>query len=93
MENKGIEQLRVFFRVSNAAFEFSRSFKKAFGLPDEVSKMEELHVLALSEVEKENPDMAVLDYLLKRMQDLAKQNSYDSRNATKQYFENGGKLK
>lgn len=66
-----IEQLRVFFRASNAMFDFKSKINEAFGVADIGSEMQELHRVALIEVEKENPDMVVLDALLDKMEKLA----------------------
>lgn len=73
--DKNISQLRTFFRVSNAAFEFQNSIQLAFSGHIAPSKMHQLHRLALEEIEKESPDLSKIDNLLEEMESLAELNS------------------
>ena len=70
-----IDYLRKFFQVSMLAFRFQRDLVKVFGdsmpLP---SRMEDLHSFALEELNKENPDLKIVDGLLAKMEQLAKEN-------------------
>lgn len=68
---KNIEQLRIFFRITNAAFDFKKKVHAAIGVLESSSEMQELHRVALVEVEKENPDEAVILELLAEMESLA----------------------
>lgn len=85
MEKK-ILQLRTFFRVSNAAFDFTNAIQSAFNGIITPNKMQQLHKLALEEIEKENPDLLKIDNLLVEMEKLAEVNS----NQPKPNFPKGG---
>lgn len=74
---KNIEHLRVFFRISNASFEFVRKFNNAFGEETRLSEMEDLHKIALEEIEKDTPDHTKVLKLLERMEALAEIKSLD----------------
>jgi hypothetical protein len=82
--DKEIKTLRTFFRVSNAAFEFQNSIQLAVSGHITPSKMHQLHKLALVEIEKENPDLSLIDKLLIEMESTAKQMK------PKQNFPKGG---
>jgi len=69
--DKHIYALRTFFRVSNAAFDFSNSVQSACGGTVVTNEMHELHKIALEEIEKENPDLSKMDELLEEMENLA----------------------
>jgi hypothetical protein len=70
--DKVIKRLRVFFRISNAAFDFMDATAEAITARSPVpSKMRELHRLALIEIEKENPDLKAIDNLLAQMEHTA----------------------
>jgi len=69
--DKKISQLRTFFRVSNAAFDFANAIQLAFNKINIPNKMQKLHKLALEEIEKENPDLSKIDKLLAEMEKLA----------------------
>ena len=69
--NKRIKQLRIFFRTSNAAFNLVNAINEAFGRPVTQNEMQELHKLALEEVEKETPDLSKIDKLLLKMENIA----------------------
>jgi len=72
--DKTIKKLRVFFRISNAAFICMDSIVLAFdGKPVE-TKMKQLHKIALYEIEKENPDLSIIDALLIEMGKTAELN-------------------
>lgn len=72
MDNK-IKTLRTFFRVSNAAFEFQNSIQLAFSGHIVPTKMQQLHKMALVEIEKENPDLSLIEKLLADMENTAEQ--------------------
>ena len=72
MDNK-IKTLRTFFRVSNAAFEFQNSIQLAFSGHIVPSKMQQLYKLALVEIEKETPNLSLIDKLLAEMEITAEQ--------------------
>jgi hypothetical protein len=72
--NKKISQLRTFFRVSNATFDFANAIQSSVNGIIAPNKMQQLHKLALMEIEKENPDFSKIDNLLSEMQSLAELN-------------------
>lgn len=75
METK-LQQLRAFFKISNAAFEFSHTVRNAFGMkPLPASSMHQLHRIALIELEKEEPNLQYVDMLLAQMEQLAEKNA------------------
>lgn len=78
IKGKGIDEIRLFFRLSNATFEFAAKFRSAMGQIVVESEMEKLHKIALTEVEKENPDIEKLDELLQEMEVLAALNAAKS---------------
>ncbi len=80
-----ISELRAFFKVSNAAFDFIAVTQLAFNRVTILNKMHQLHKIALVEIEKENPDLAIIDNLLDEMEKLAEEN-----NQSKPNFPNGG---
>lgn len=67
-EKKIIKSLRIFFAVSDAAFTCVEAISKAAGIEVKYSHMHELHKKAKEEIEKENPDLEKIDYLLKAME-------------------------
>jgi len=71
-----IKKLRTFFIISNAAFEFydsiHDSIQLSFSRHIAPSKMHQLHKMALVEIEKENPDLSLIDKLLSEMESTAK---------------------
>lgn len=69
-ENK-IKALKTFFRVSTAAFEFQNSIQLAFSGHIVANEMQQLHKMALVEIEKENPNLLIIDSLLAEMEDVA----------------------
>lgn len=71
---KSISHLRMFFRVSNAAFIFANQIRVACDLKPIEDKMQQLHKLALEEIEKDNPDLLAIDMLLNEMEMLAESN-------------------
>jgi hypothetical protein len=71
--DKKIKTLRTFFRVSNAVFEFQNSIQLAFSGRIVLSKMQQLHKIALVEIEKETPDLSLIDNLLAEMESTAEQ--------------------
>jgi hypothetical protein len=83
--DKKISHLRTFFRVSNAAFDFTNAIQSAVNGIVTPNKMQQLHKLALEEIEKENPDLSKIDNLLAEMESLAELNSHHKPN-----FPNGG---
>jgi hypothetical protein len=81
--DKKISQLRTFFRVSNAAFDFTNAIQSAFNGTVATNKMQQLHKLALEEIEKEIPDLSKIDNLLAEMENLAEVNSQPNPNFLK----------
>lgn len=73
--DKQIETLRTVFRISVAAFEFAHAVGGATGKHVVTQPMETLHRLVLTELEKENPNIQEVDYLLARMEQEATQNA------------------
>ena len=74
MDNK-IQQLRTFFRVTNAVFDFKNSIQSIFNPSVTHNNMQILHRIALVEIEKENPNMELIDKLLQEMENLAEINN------------------
>ena len=74
MDNKAHKSLKQFFTVTNAAFTMMHSVSAAFGHIPHPTAMEMLHRMALTELEKEEPNAALLDGLLFQMEQLAEQN-------------------
>ena len=68
---KRIKHLRIFFRTSTAAFNFINSLNEAFGRTVTQNEMQELHKLALEEIEKETPDLSKIDKLLLEIETIA----------------------
>jgi len=85
-----INQLRIFFRMSNAAFDFSTKVNEATGGSGAGSEMQELHMVALIEVEKEEPDMVVLNNLLAQMEKLAERQAIAKAEELRRKFKPGG---
>ena len=77
-KNRAIEVLRAFFKVSNAAFEFKNSIETPSSGRIEINKMHPLHKSALIEIEKENPDMLLIDRLLAEMEITERENKQKS---------------
>jgi hypothetical protein len=71
--NEAINRLRIFFRVSNAAIESVMNISAAFGNKPILTPMYQMHKLALHEIEKENPDLVIIDKYLLIMEGLAKE--------------------
>jgi len=90
--DKSILQLRAFFRITTASFTFLNAFQSAFDAKrspnDFQHKLHELHKQALEEVEKENPDLSIIQNLLKQMEALAEQNSLPNHKFPKGIIEN-----
>ena len=58
-----------FFAVTTAAFEFQRNIAAVFGTSNKkLTRMYELHIMAQTELDKENPDMKEIDRLLRMME-------------------------
>ena len=70
------DALRIFFTASCAAFGLAESLNKITNpnSPQFFEPMYALHKLAKSELEKENPDMAFIDSILAKCQELVEQN-------------------
>ena len=79
-----IETLRKFFRVSNAAFDFAELVSSNFGAGYIPHPMHDLHRSALIEIEKDNPDMTIIELLLAKME-LAAESKPEPK-----HFERGG---
>jgi len=63
--------LLTFFSVSKLAFATARILKSTSQVSERAEKMEALHEAALQEVMKDEPQMAVIDNLLREMQEIA----------------------
>lgn len=70
MEN--LEQLRKYFKISNAIFNSVNNIQLALNGYINTNKMQQLHKIALEEIEKENPDFKIIDSLLLEMELLSK---------------------
>lgn len=66
--DKKIETLRKFFAVTVAAFEMQHTILTAFGYKGTKSYMHLLHINAQEEIEKEHPDLNVIDKYLAMME-------------------------
>ncbi len=73
------EILKKYFTVSTMAFEFNRKMLLVIDQYPEPSTMEVLHIMALRELEKDEPNMAFIDGLLIQMENLADQNKNGKR--------------
>ena len=73
--NKTVEKLRTFFKITNAAFDFMQAIQAATNTPFNLNIMHQLHKLALIEIEKEKPNLSLIDALLAEMESLAEKNS------------------
>ena len=82
-----IKTLRTIFRISNAAFEFQNSIQLAILGHIVPNKMQQLHKLALVEIEKENPDLSLIDKLLAEMKSTA-----EKREQSPKFPEGGVKI-
>jgi len=70
-----VNTLRKFFNVSTAAFEFARVVSDNFAQKQSaITIMNALHISAKHELDKDNPDLQVIDSLLRRMEELAEEN-------------------
>jgi len=73
--DKQVQMLRTFFRISTASFEFVEKVAMIANdgrlMPE--NPMHVLHSIALLELDKENPNMQYLDALLGDMKELATQ--------------------
>lgn len=83
MDNK-IKTLRTFFRISNATFEFQNSIQLVLLGYIVPNKMQQLLKLALVEIEKENPDLSLIDKLLAEIKITAE------KRETSPNFQEGG---
>jgi len=82
--DKKIDALRKFFTITVAAFEMQHTISLVFGYKGHKSYMHLLHINAKEEIEKENPDLNVIDKYLAMMESACeKQAKPDS-------FEKGG---
>jgi len=68
MNEKNIDTLRKFFAVTVAAFEMQYAISVAFGYKGTKSYMHLLHINAKEEIEKEHPDLTVIDKYLAMME-------------------------
>ena len=67
-----IKLLRTFFSISNAIFDIEKIVQLHLNGIIIPKKMQYLHKLAMEELEKENPDLEIIDKLLAEMENLAK---------------------
>lgn len=73
-EKKVINALRAYFRVTCLGFEFGRNIQAVLGNKPLITQMEHLHSMALCEIEKDKPNMLLINKLLEQMELLAEQN-------------------
>jgi hypothetical protein len=73
-----LDHLRMFFKITIAAFDMQDAIISAVGQTPQPNKMKFLHVMALDELNKETPDLATVDALLEQMELLAEQNKANS---------------
>ena len=73
---KSINNLRKFFKISTAAFEFQERIVSILGMFNSRSHMHLLHIAALKELNKDNPDLGLIDALLAEMERITKKNKY-----------------
>lgn len=79
-----INVLRLFFTISNAAFDMANKINAALAYchnqnPPFISKMEILHNSALQEILKEDPDMDKMKKYLEQIESLAEENKLQSK--------------
>ena len=67
-----IKLLRTFFSILNAIFDIEKIVQLHLNGIIIPKKMQYLHKLAMEELEKENPDLEIIDKLLAEMENLAK---------------------
>ena len=67
-----IKLLRTFFSISNEIFDIEKIVQLHLNGIIIPKKMQYLHKLAMEELEKENPDLEIIDKLLAEMENLAK---------------------
>jgi hypothetical protein len=67
-DNDKIKSLRIFFAISNAVFICMETVEKVYGRISIPSHMHVLYNLAKDEIDKENPDMEKMDYLIMAIQ-------------------------
>jgi len=82
-EQKKIKVLKQFFAISVAAFKMQHSISKEFGYLGTKSYMCSLHLNAHREINKEKPDLDIMDKLLAMMERAAKDNSKPAPNFEK----------
>ena len=73
MDNK-ISTLRKFFRLTNASFAYMNSITIILGGKVQINPMEILHKMALTELEKTNPDLEIIYNLINQMEKLTNNN-------------------
>lgn len=76
--NDKLDSLRMFFKITIAAFDMHDAVIRAVGQTPSINKMRLLHVMALDELGKETPDISMIDGLLHQMELLAEQNKINS---------------
>jgi hypothetical protein len=74
-----IKLLKLFFTISVAAFELQYTISVATGYKGHKSHLHNLHLMAKEEIEKENPDLDKIDFLLGLMEIEAKNNSKNKK--------------
>ena len=74
MDKKSHKTLKLFFTVTTDAFTMTSSVSAAFGNIQQPTEMEMLHRMALAELEKEEPNVALIGGLLFQMGQLSEQN-------------------
>lgn len=74
-QDKKTELLKTFFGLTCAAFEFARSVRELAGGSGEIEPMHKLHIKALDEAGKEEPNPAAIDALILLMEVQAFENA------------------
>lgn len=82
-EQKKIKVLRQFFDISVAAFELQHTISKSFGYLGSKSYMHLLHLNAQEEINKEKPNLEIIDKFLAMMEEAANDNSKPTPNFPK----------
>jgi len=88
-----VKALRRGFTISVAAFEMQHSISKAFGYSGNKSSMHLLHLKAQEEINKEEPDIKVMDFLLALMEEAVehqKQSTETMQKITEEHLERLG---
>ena len=72
--NNTKDTLRKMFAIGLAAFEMQHTISTAFGYKGNKSYMHHLYIIAKDEIDKECPDMQIIDKILQIMETEANNN-------------------